>query len=55
MIALRERWRDKFRFLWRLLWTPSVGEWEAVRLPKILFPLYSFVRLLRLAKRAAGV
>jgi hypothetical protein len=52
MIALRERRRDKMKLAWRLVLTPSVGEWEAVRLPRILFPLYSIVRLMRLVGRA---
>lgn len=52
MLRLRERRRDRARCLWRLASTPSVGEWEAVRIPDILFPLYRGVRGVRLAKRA---
>ena len=52
MIALRERWSDRAKLVWRLLTTPNVGEWESVRLPKLLFPLYRVVRLQRLAGRA---
>ena len=51
MMRLRERRRDRLRFLARLTFTPGPGEWETVRLPKILFPLYRFVRLARLAAR----
>jgi hypothetical protein len=51
MMRLRERWRDRAHFLWRLTFTPSVSEWSAVRLPKHLQPLYHLVRLSRLAKR----
>jgi hypothetical protein len=51
MMRLRERRSDKARFLWRLIWTPSVGEWSAINLPWPLFPLYHFMRLGRLAKR----
>ena len=51
MMELRERWQDRARFLWRLVFTPSVGEWSAVRLPGPLFPLYRAVRAVRLAKR----
>ncbi len=48
---LREHWPDRLRMAWRLATTPSVGEWQAVRLPDSLFNLYRGVRLLRLLKR----
>jgi hypothetical protein len=51
MMRLRERQMDRLRFLTRLTFTPGPGEWEAVRLPKALFPLYRLVRLARLASR----
>jgi hypothetical protein len=54
MMRLRERRMDRMRFLMRLTFTPGPGEWEAVRLPKALFPLYRLVRLARLASRFAG-
>lgn len=53
MMELRERKADRLRFLTRLTFTPGPGEWEAVRLPKLLFPLYRLVRLARLASRFA--
>jgi len=53
MMRLRERRMDRMRFLTRLTFTPGPGEWEAVRLPKPLFPLYRVVRLARLAARFA--
>ncbi len=53
MMRLRERRADRLRFLARLTFTPGPGEWEAVRLPKVLFPLYRVVRLARLASRFA--
>jgi hypothetical protein len=53
MMRLRERRADRWRFLARLTFTPGPGEWEAVRLPKALFPLYRVVRLARLASRFA--
>jgi len=53
MMRLRERRMDRLRFLARLTFTPGPGEWEAVRLPKSLFPLYRVVRLARLAARFA--
>jgi hypothetical protein len=40
--------------LMRLALTPGPGEWQAVRLPKPLFPLYRLVRLTRLAAKAVG-
>jgi Uncharacterised nucleotidyltransferase len=51
MMRLRERRLDQARFLTRLAFTPGPGEREAIRLPKILFPLYRAVRLARLAAR----
>lgn len=54
MLRLRERWRDRLRFLWRLACTPGPGEWSAVRLPDGLFPLYWLVRVFRLAGRLAS-
>ena len=53
MMRLRERWGDRLRFLARLAFTPGPGEWEMVRLPRVLFPLYRVVRLMRLAGRFA--
>jgi hypothetical protein len=53
MMRLRERKADRLRFLTRLTFTPGPGEWEVVRLPKALFPLYRVVRLARLAARFA--
>ncbi|MGB7862594.1 MAG: nucleotidyltransferase family protein [Candidatus Sulfotelmatobacter sp.] len=51
MMRLRERRMDRMRFLARLTFTPGPGEWDAVRLPKLLFPFYRMVRLARLASR----
>src|SRR5580700_3362402 len=53
MMRLRERLADRVRFFARLTFTPGPGEWETVRLPTILFPLYRLVRLGRLAARVA--
>ena len=53
MMSLRERKMDRLRFLSRLAFTPGPGEWQAVRLPKSLFPLYRLVRMARLAGRFA--
>jgi Uncharacterised nucleotidyltransferase len=51
MMKLRERRADRMRFLARLTFTPGPGEWDAVRLPKVLFPLYRLVRVARLVGR----
>ena len=53
MMRLRERKADRVRFLTRLTFTPGPGEWHAIRLQKVLFPLYRVVRLARLASRFA--
>jgi Uncharacterised nucleotidyltransferase len=53
MLRLRERPVDRLRFLWRLAVTPGPGEWQTVRLPRPLFPLYKVVRIARLAARFA--
>jgi predicted nucleotidyltransferase len=51
MIRVRERSQDRIKFLWRLILTPSIGEWSAIRLPAQLFPLYRVVRIFRLLAR----
>lgn len=51
MLRLRERRRDQMRFLSRLLLTAGPGEWEAIRLPEPLFPLYRLVRITRVAAK----
>jgi hypothetical protein len=55
MLRLRERPIDRVRFLSRLAFTPGPGEWQAVRLPRPLFPLYRVVRMARLAARLGRV
>jgi hypothetical protein len=51
ILKLRERRGDRMRYLWRLVWTPGVGDIAAVRLPEALFPLYRIVRLGRLMRK----
>jgi Uncharacterised nucleotidyltransferase len=51
MMRLRERRGDRIRFLARLAFTPGPGEWDTVRLPGALVPLYRVVRVVRLAGR----
>ena len=50
-LQTRERWRDRGRFVWRLLTTPSAQEWQAVQIPDPYFVLYRGVRICRLMKR----
>jgi len=54
MLQVRERRRDRARFLARLVWTPGIGEWSAMRVPEKLSFMYRVVRLGRLAKRIFG-
>jgi Uncharacterised nucleotidyltransferase len=51
ILKLRERRRDRWRYLWRLVLTPGAGDVAAVRLPEPLFPLYRVVRLARLVRK----
>lgn len=44
---LRERRVERWRYLWRLVWTPGVCDLKAVRLPEAFFPLYRLVRVAR--------
>ncbi len=50
-LKLREGRGNRWRYLWRLFWTPSVGDVAAVRLPESLFPLYRIVRIGRLTRK----
>jgi len=54
MMRLREKRRDRMRFLRLLILTPGPGEWAALQLPDALFPLYRLVRLWRLGGKLAG-
>jgi Uncharacterised nucleotidyltransferase len=53
MVQLRERARDRLRFITRLAFTPGPGEWNRVRLPEAVSPLYRLVRLSRVAGKIA--
>jgi hypothetical protein len=53
ILRLRERRGDRWRYLWRLAWTPGTGDIAAVRLPGALFPLYRIVRIGRLLRKLA--
>jgi hypothetical protein len=52
-LRIRERWSDRVQFLWRLLTTPSVAEWQSIRIPDRLGGLYRVVRIGRLMKRSS--
>jgi hypothetical protein len=54
ILKLRERRGDRWRYLWRLLWTPGAGDVAAVQLPEALFPLYRIVRVGRLTRKLAS-
>ncbi len=51
IMKLRERRGDRWRYVWRLVWTPGTGDIAAVRLPEALFPLYRIVRIGRLLRK----
>src|ERR1019366_10162949 len=51
ILKLRELRGDRWRYLWRLVWTPGVGDIAAVQLPEALFPLYRIVRIGRLMRK----
>lgn len=51
ILKLRERRGDRWRYLWRLIWTPGTSDVAAVRLPEKLFPLYRVVRISRLMRK----
>jgi Uncharacterised nucleotidyltransferase len=48
---LRERRRDRVRYLWSLVWTPGEGDLAALALPEAMFPLYRAVRVARLMRK----
>ena len=52
LLRARERRGDRLRYLLRLAVTPGSAEWQSVRLPGFLFPLYPAVRLARLAGKS---
>lgn len=47
-VRIKEALRDRVHFCRHWLWTPADEDWEAVRLPGTLHPLYSVLRPLRL-------
>lgn len=47
-LAVRERRRDKLKYLSSLVFTPSYGDWQAIDLPAGLCPVYFIIRPIRL-------
>lgn len=50
-LRARPRWQQRLRFLGELLFTPTLAEWESLRLPDAAFPLYHLYRPFRLVFR----
>ena len=50
IFKITDSWLGKLQFLTGLLFTPTTKEWDAVKLPKALFPLYYLIRPYRLTK-----
>ena len=46
---MRERSRDRARYLLSVAFTPSGADWEGLSLPRVLFPVYVVTRPVRLA------
>jgi hypothetical protein len=46
---MRERPRDRARYLFSVAFTPSGADWESLSLPRRLFPVYALTRPVRLA------
>ena len=47
-LAFAKGWRDSVRFLRHRIFVPAEPDWNAVRLPQPLHPLYCFVRPVRI-------
>jgi Uncharacterised nucleotidyltransferase len=54
ILKLRERRGDRWRYLWRLVWTPGAADVAVVRLPEALFSLYRIVRVGRLLRKVVS-
>lgn len=52
-VRIRERWRDRARYVWFVVTTPNAADWRVVRLPARLQFLYYVVRPFRLAVKYA--
>ena len=54
IMKLRERRGDRWRYLRRLVWTPSAGDVAALQLPERLFSFYRIVRIGRLMRKVVA-
>lgn len=52
-LAIRERIRDKAKFLWRFSFVPRYYDWRFAPLPASLSPLYYLIRPIRIARDCA--
>lgn len=50
IFKITDSWLGKLQFLTGLLFTPTTKEWDVVKLPQALFPLYYLIRPYRLTK-----
>jgi hypothetical protein len=47
-LKMRERFKDKARYVLYLTFTPNTRDWNLLRLPNFLFSLYYILRPIRL-------
>jgi len=50
-LRMRENFKDKMQYCFRRLFTSTKTDWSLLRLPAPLFPLYRFLRPIRLMKK----
>jgi hypothetical protein len=50
-LKMRERFKDKARYVFYLTFTPNVRDWGFLELPSFLFPLYYILRPIRLVAK----
>lgn len=55
LLRVRERWRDRLRYILRFTSTGTPMEWRIVDLPPSLFVVYSFLRVLRGLAKGFGL
>jgi hypothetical protein len=49
--TMREKPRDRLRFLWHMFASPTIDDFKFVQLPRYLRALYPFIRVYRLSKK----
>lgn len=55
LLRVRERWRDRLRYVVRFTFTATPMEWEMIGFPPRLFFLYRFLRVLRGLRKALSL